>query len=379
MPGSFAPTAIAWGTDNRTCALRVVGHGAVAARREPRAGRRREPVPRGRRADRGRSARHRERAGAGARVHRQRLRLGQAGTVPTTLREAAGAVRRQQGGARGVRRRRRRPLPATRRGSSSTPSTPPSPTGSGSVASNGSDPGADRSSASPPTSSRRQLGCVGHRCRAAAPQSMSTASWRRAASRCCCRRWATRHDRLSAVDGLVLAGGADVDPARTAHEPHREDRCASPDRDGFEFALLERALRAGTPVLGVCRGLQVLNVALGGTLVQHLPEHVGTTEHQPAPAVVRRHRRDAGRGQPGCGHPRRTTKALCYHHQAVDRLGAGLVAVGWAADGTVEAAELPGATSPSACSGIPSRTRTTCGCSRRWWRGRRRGMTGTST
>ncbi|TDP92813.1 gamma-glutamyl-gamma-aminobutyrate hydrolase family protein [Labedaea rhizosphaerae] len=145
---------------------------------------------------------------------------------------------------------------------------------------------------------------------------------------------------LAAVDGLVLAGGADVDPSRYGEQPH--DRTVTrPERDGFEFALLRAALLAGTPVLAVCRGMQVLNVELGGTLVQHLPERVGTG-HQPAPAVYGATDVTLAEGSRAARILGRATKAQCYHHQAVDRLGTGLAAVGWAPDGTVEAVELPG-------------------------------------
>ncbi|KAA9165768.1 gamma-glutamyl-gamma-aminobutyrate hydrolase family protein [Amycolatopsis acidicola] len=145
---------------------------------------------------------------------------------------------------------------------------------------------------------------------------------------------------LSAVDALVLTGGADVDAARYGEQAH-EKTVSRPERDGFEFALAREALRLGMPVLGVCRGAQVLNVALGGSLHQHLPEVAGHAEHQPARAVY--------------GHNRVTleglaaeilgseTKVQCYHHQSLARLGSGLKATGWAADGTVEAVELAGA------------------------------------
>lgn len=146
---------------------------------------------------------------------------------------------------------------------------------------------------------------------------------------------------LSALDGLVLAGGADVDPTRYGQEPH-ETAKVRPERDGFEFALLRAALQAGTPVLAVCRGMQVLNVELGGTLIQHLPEHVGTG-HQPAPAVFGANTVTLAEGSRTAKVLGTETKVHCYHHQAVDRLGSGLLATGWAPDGTVEAVELPDA------------------------------------
>ncbi len=144
-------------------------------------------------------------------------------------------------------------------------------------------------------------------------------------------------DRLDAV---VLAGGADVDPARYGAAPHpRTDRPRT-DRDAAELAVLRRALDRGVPVLGICRGLQLLNVALGGSLHQHLPDVVGHDGHNPAPAVF---------GAVEVALTGRTAALLgervtvrCHHHQAVDRVGAGLAVTGRAADGTVEAMELAG-------------------------------------
>ncbi|MFD9892768.1 gamma-glutamyl-gamma-aminobutyrate hydrolase family protein [Amycolatopsis sp. NPDC059027] len=150
------------------------------------------------------------------------------------------------------------------------------------------------------------------------------------------------YDRLvSTVDGIVLVGGADVDPARYGQEPH-EKTYTRPDRDAFEFGLLGAAIEAGVPVLGVCRGLQVISVALGGTLTQDMPEATGSREHQPAPATFGTSTITLAEGSRAAEILGAETKAMCYHHQAIDRLGDGLVPVGWAADGTVEAAELPG-------------------------------------
>ncbi|MGW4586630.1 gamma-glutamyl-gamma-aminobutyrate hydrolase family protein [Amycolatopsis thermoflava] len=147
---------------------------------------------------------------------------------------------------------------------------------------------------------------------------------------------------LSAVDALVLTGGADVEPHRYGQEP--EDRTVTrPDRDAAEFALARAALDRGLPVLGVCRGMQVLNVALGGSLIQHLPDRVGHSGHQPSPGVYGPTHVTLAEGSRIAGILGADAKCQCYHHQAVDRLGDRLRAVGHAADGTIEAVELPGA------------------------------------
>jgi putative glutamine amidotransferase len=150
------------------------------------------------------------------------------------------------------------------------------------------------------------------------------------------------YDRLvSTVDGLVLTGGADVEPERYGRERHPATY-TRPGRDAFEFGLFAAARRQRKPVLGVCRGLQVISVALGGTLVQHLPEARESTEHQPAPATFGRGIVTLADGSKAAGILGPETKTLCYHHQAIDRLGDGLDPVGWSADGTIEAAEAPG-------------------------------------
>ncbi|NKQ54155.1 gamma-glutamyl-gamma-aminobutyrate hydrolase family protein [Amycolatopsis sp. K13G38] len=146
---------------------------------------------------------------------------------------------------------------------------------------------------------------------------------------------------LSAVDGLVIAGGADVDPARYGQQAH-ETTVSRPERDGFEFALIRDALDRGLAVLGVCRGMQVLNVALGGTLTQHLPEAAGHTGHQPAPAVYGHNRITLAEGSRAARILGTEAKGQCYHHQSVGEPAPGLKAVGWAADGTIEAVEMPG-------------------------------------
>jgi gamma-glutamyl-gamma-aminobutyrate hydrolase PuuD len=146
-------------------------------------------------------------------------------------------------------------------------------------------------------------------------------------------------DRLDAV---VLAGGADIAADRYTALPHPRAGAPRPDRDATELAVLTRALDRGIPVLGVCRGAQLLNVALGGSLVQHLPESVGHDGHNPRPGVygtVAVELDPAGRVGTLLG-PR--VQAQCHHHQAIQRLAAGLTVTGRAADGTVEAVELAG-------------------------------------
>ena len=146
-------------------------------------------------------------------------------------------------------------------------------------------------------------------------------------------------DRL---DGVVLSGGADISPDRYGALPHPEAGVTRPDRDASELAVLDRALELGIPVLGVCRGAQLLNVALGGTLIQHLPETVGHTGHNPKPSVFGSTEialDPTGLVGALLGP---TVTAQCHHHQAIERLADGLVITGRAADGTIEAVELAG-------------------------------------
>lgn len=145
---------------------------------------------------------------------------------------------------------------------------------------------------------------------------------------------------LGGVDGLLLSGGADIDPQRYGAGPHPRSGAPRPDRDAWEWALLEEALDSDLPVLAVCRGMQVLNVALGGDLVQHLPDEIGTHLHQPRVGEHGRHVVDlAPDSRLGRTIGPRVDIAT-YHHQAVQTLGKGLTACGWAEDGIVEAVEL---------------------------------------
>lgn len=146
---------------------------------------------------------------------------------------------------------------------------------------------------------------------------------------------------LARLDGLLLVGGADIDPVRYGRPVHPKTTGIRSQRDGWEAALTRAALDADLPVLGVCRGAQLLNVVLGGTLDQHLPETVGHEVHRPEPAVFGRNAITLDpAGQPGLALGPQTTGA-CYHHQAIATLGRGVVPAGWHADGTIEAIRVP--------------------------------------
>jgi putative glutamine amidotransferase len=149
--------------------------------------------------------------------------------------------------------------------------------------------------------------------------------------------------RLAAsLDGLLFSGGGDIDARRYGAEPH--ELTDEPDyaRDAFEFELMRVAIQARLPFLAICRGLQVLNVARGGTLIQHLPDAVGHRRHAPDPARMSEHevRIEAESSLGLLLGPQARVSAS--HHQAVQRLGSGLTAVAWADDGVVEALAVDG-------------------------------------
>jgi putative glutamine amidotransferase len=146
---------------------------------------------------------------------------------------------------------------------------------------------------------------------------------------------------LGRLDGLVLSGGGDIDPARYGAE--RDPGCgpASAERDTAELALCHAALASGLPLLAICRGLQIVNVALGGTLHQHLPYIVGHDGHSPEPGCYGSHPVTVAEGSRLATVLGQTHVSVpTHHHQAVDTLGAGLIPVAWAQDGIVEAAEF---------------------------------------
>jgi putative glutamine amidotransferase len=146
---------------------------------------------------------------------------------------------------------------------------------------------------------------------------------------------------LDRIDALVLGGGADIDAEILGTEAHPETVGTNPDRDNFEIALARAALERGLPLLGVCRGMQVLNVACGGTLEKHLPDRLGHERHRPVPGAWAEH--DV-RLEPGsvaaraAGTEHLTVKS--HHHQGVDVVPDGLAASAWDTDDeNVEAIE----------------------------------------
>jgi putative glutamine amidotransferase len=148
---------------------------------------------------------------------------------------------------------------------------------------------------------------------------------------------------LDRVDALLLAGGADVDPATYGSTRHPKTGSTWPERDRFEVALIGRALERAMPVLGVCRGMQIVNVALGGTLVQHLDDVIGSDRHRHTPGAFGDHEVRLAAGSLAArtaGAERLVVKS--HHHQGVDSLGGGLIPTGWSVeDELVEAIELP--------------------------------------
>ena len=154
---------------------------------------------------------------------------------------------------------------------------------------------------------------------------------------------------LEVLDALVVIGGSDMEPARYGQDPHPRTR-PEPHRDDHDLALVHAAVQSGTPLLAICRGVQVLNVALGGTLHQHVPdvvpevarEHGGATVYQPAPG---QYGEVEVRTEPGSRIAAALGEAAtvpCYHHQAVDRVADGLRVTARSADGLVQALEPDG-------------------------------------
>jgi putative glutamine amidotransferase len=153
-------------------------------------------------------------------------------------------------------------------------------------------------------------------------------------------------DWIDLVDGLILAGGADVDPAAYRAEPDPHTIGTVPERDAFEIALARRAMERDVPLLGICRGMQVINVARGGTLIQHLPDDVGHSDHRRAIGTFDNADHDVRIAEGSLaarviGEQVHSTKS--HHHQGVRDVGEGLEVTGWATvDDLPEVVEDPG-------------------------------------
>jgi gamma-glutamyl-gamma-aminobutyrate hydrolase PuuD len=146
-------------------------------------------------------------------------------------------------------------------------------------------------------------------------------------------------ETLDAIDGLILSGGADLDPALYGAEPHPETTVVHPSRDEAELELLRAALERELPVLAICRGMQILNVLGGGELHQHLPELVGHDRHRETPGVFSDHDVRIDPESRIGALIGATANVKSSHHQGLQTVAPGLDAAGWAEDGSIEAIE----------------------------------------
>jgi putative glutamine amidotransferase len=149
-------------------------------------------------------------------------------------------------------------------------------------------------------------------------------------------------ETLEALDGLLFSGGSDLDPGLYDQEPHEETLGIHEDRDRAELALLQAALQRDMPVLAICRGSQVLNVARGGDLVQHLPDVVGDEKHKHTPGSFSDHDVTVEDGTRLGSLLGDRAPVKSHHHQGIGRIGEGLRVAAHAEDGTIEAVEDPG-------------------------------------
>jgi putative glutamine amidotransferase len=148
-------------------------------------------------------------------------------------------------------------------------------------------------------------------------------------------------ETLDRLDGLLFSGGSDLDPELYGQDAHPETNGVVPERDRGEIALLRAALERDMPVLAVCRGSQVLNVALGGDLVQHLPDIVGDEKHKHTAGEFADHDVELDQGTRVRGILGDHAPVKSHHHQGYGKLGSGLRSAARAEDGTVEALEDP--------------------------------------
>lgn len=144
---------------------------------------------------------------------------------------------------------------------------------------------------------------------------------------------------LDGLDGLIVTGGRDVEPATYGATPHPTTDAPARDRDAWEFSLVSGALARGLPLLGICRGAQVLNTVLGGTLHQHLPDLLHHTRHQAGSAVFTTTSISTVPGTKVAALIGASSEAQCYHHQAIAEVGDGLIVSARDCEGVIEAVE----------------------------------------
>lgn len=146
---------------------------------------------------------------------------------------------------------------------------------------------------------------------------------------------------LDGLDGLIITGGKDVDPRRYGQEPHPETDAPRTDRDAWEDALLGAAIDRGIPFLGICRGMQLLNVSRGGTLVQHLPDVIGSNRYSLGEGNFNTNAVSVESGSKLATLVGGGLLGKSYHHQGIDEVGDGLVVSARSDDGVIQALELP--------------------------------------
>ena len=145
---------------------------------------------------------------------------------------------------------------------------------------------------------------------------------------------------LDGLDGLIITGGKDIDPARYGQQPHPTTDSPRLDRDAWEDLLLRGAIDRALPFLGICRGAQMLNVALGGTLIQHLPDVIGTTRYQAGGGVFATVEVDVDEGSTLAGLVGAELDVHVYHHQAIDEVAPGVTVSARTIDGVIQGIEL---------------------------------------
>mgnify|MGYP000085149315 FL=1 len=149
---------------------------------------------------------------------------------------------------------------------------------------------------------------------------------------------------LDAVDGLIITGGKDVDARLYGQEPHPDYDAPRPDRDQWELALVRGAIERDLPFLGICRGLQILNVALGGTLIQHLPDVIGSTRYSYGNAIFTDNPAITEPGSHLADIVGERLMVKSYHHQAIDRVANGLTVSARGDDGVIQGVDVDGMT-----------------------------------